>query len=438
MARFAARCATLLLLLSLAGCGLFGEDEPKLPGEREAVIVNVSSLEPDPGAGDSPVRLPPPYVDGTWSQPGGSPAHALYHLALGDSPQIVWIADVGSGDAEDAALLSQPLVVGSTVFSLDARAEVRAFDLKTGKLYWNNDLEDIEDDSGAFGGGLAYADDRVFVTTGLARIFALDAKTGAVVWEARSPGPIRSAPVVDGGRVFAVTLDNQTIVLSAADGEVLWQHRGVEEQVGLLGSASPAVSGDFVIVPYSSGEIYALSVQTGRVYWNASLAAVRRRDPLSDIGQVRGMPVIDRGIVYATSNAGRTAAIDLRRGSRLWERDLGGPLTIWAGGDYLFLITNKSELVALQRDNGAVIWVTPLPQYEDPDERDEPIAWVGPILASDRLIVAGSHGEAYTLSPYSGKFLGTFDLPAGAAVSPIVVQEYLIFLSTDADLVVMH
>ena len=144
------------------------------------------------------------------------------------------------------------------------------------------------------------------------------------------------------------------------------------------------------------------------------------------------------GIVYATSNAGRTAAIDLRRGSRLWERDLGGPLTIWAGGDYLFLITNKSELVALQRDNGAVIWVTPLPQYEDPDERDEPIAWVGPILASDRLIVAGSHGEAYTLSPYSGKFLGTFDLPAGAAVSPIVVQEYLIFLSTDADLVVMH
>jgi len=430
--------AACLPLLLLAGCGLFSDEEPPLPGEREPVIVNVTSLEPDPGAGESPIRLPPPYVNGSWTQPGGSPAHAMYHLAIADKPQISWIADVGSGDAEDAALLSQPIVVGGTVFSMDARAEVRAYGLADGRLFWNTDLEDIQEDSGAFGGGLAFADNRVFVTTGLARIFALDGKTGEVLWEQRSPGPIRSAPVVDGGRVFAVTLDNQTIVLAAADGSVLWQHRGVEEQVGLLGSSSPAVAGNVVVVPYSSGEVYALTVEGGRVLWSASLAALRRSDPLSDIGQVRGLPVIDRGLVFATSNAGRTVAIDLRRGNRVWERDLGGPLTIWAGGGFLYLITNNAELVSLDRDTGAIEWVTPLPKYEDPEDRDEPIAWVGPILASNRLVVAGSHGDAYALSPYSGEFLGNLELPAGAAVSPIVVQEHLIFLSTDADLVVMR
>ncbi|GAB5467200.1 MAG: PQQ-like beta-propeller repeat protein [Rhodospirillales bacterium] len=430
---------TPCLLLLLAGCGLFSDAQPPLPGERESVIVSATSLEPDPGAAGSPIRLPPPYVNGSWAQPGGSPAHAMYHLAIADKPAIGWIGDVGSSDSDDAALLSQPIVFGNTVFTLDSRAEVSAFSLSDGRLFWRTDLEDEEEeDDGAFGGGIAFADGRVFVTTGFARIFALDGETGRVLWQARAPGPIRSSPVVDGGRVFAITLDNQTLVLNAADGQTIWQHRGVEEQVGLLGTSSPAVSGDVVVVPYSSGEVYAMSVTNGRVFWNSSLGAIRRRDPLSDIGQVRGLPVIDRGIVFATSNAGRTVAIDLRRGNRLWERELGGPLTIWAGGDTLFLITNKSELVALARRDGAIQWVTPLPQYEDLEDREDPIAWVGPILASNRLVVAGSHGDAYAVSPYTGQFLGTVELPAGAAVSPIVVQEQLLFLSVDADLVVMR
>ncbi len=432
---------TALLLTAstaLSACGLFEDQKPPLPGQREPVVVNVTSLEPDPGASGSPIVLPPPYENGSWSQPGGTPAHAMYHLAIADNPQIGWIADVGAADDEDAALLSQPIVFGSTVFSMDAVAEVRAWSLSDGRLFWNNDLEDMVDDSGAFGGGLAFADGRVFVTSGLARVFALDGKTGQILWETPAPGPIRSAPVVDGGRVFAVTLDNQTIVLAAEDGRELWRHRGIEEQVGLLGTSSPAVSGTTVVVPYSSGEVYAMNVESGRVLWNNSLAAVRRSDPLSDIGQVRGLPVIDRGIVFATSNAGRTVAIDLRRGNRLWERDLGGPLTIWVGGDYLFLITNNSELVALARANGAIQWVTPLPRYEDAEDKEDPIAWVGPILASNRLIVAGTHGDAYAVSPYTGEFLGNVELPSGAAVSPIVVQEHLLFLSTDADLVVMR
>ncbi len=438
MRRFASPLAALGFTLALGGCGLFSDAQPPLPGERESVIVQATSLEPDPGQAGSEIRLPPPYVNGSWSQPGGTAAHAMYHLAISDKPVISWIADVGAGDAEDAALLSQPIVFGGTIFSLDSRAEVTAFGLGDGRLYWRTDLEDIVDDSGAFGGGIAFADDKVFVTTGFARIFALDARNGQVLWDAKAPGPMRSGPVVDGGRVYAVTLDNQTIALNAADGATLWQHRGVEEQVGLLGSSSPAVAGSTVIVPYSSGELYALSVEGGRVLWNESLAAVRRSDAISDIGQVRGLPVIDRGLVFATSNAGRTVAIDLRRGNRVWERDLGGPLTLWAGGDYLFLITNKAELVALARDNGAIQWVTPLPRFEDPEDREDAIAWVGPILASNRLVVAGSHGDAYAVSPYTGEFLGAVELPAGAAVSPTVVQEHLIFLSVDADLVVMR
>ncbi len=85
------------------------------------------------------------------------------------------------------------------------------------------------------------------------------------------------------GRLFAVTIDNQTYALNAASGEVLWSHRGINETAGLMSSASPAVTGDTVIVPYSSGEIYALSVTDGKEIWSDSFspASIRRPPPFS-------------------------------------------------------------------------------------------------------------------------------------------------------------
>src|SRR3546814_13420392 len=82
-------------------------------------------------------------------------------------------------------------------------------------------------------------------------------------------------------------------------GEKLWLHTGFSEPAGLLGGASPAVDGETVVVPYSSGEIFALRVENGRVVWSDNLTAVRRADALSSLADIRAAPVVDRGLVLA-------------------------------------------------------------------------------------------------------------------------------------------
>ena len=77
-----------------------------------------------------------------------------------------------------------------------------------------------------------------------------------------------------------------------------------------------------------------------------------------------------------------------------------------------------------------------LPRYEDQDDQDSPIVWTGPLVASDRLILAGSHGEAWALSPYSGNLLGTVEMPDGVSVPPVVANGSVYFLANNADLVV--
>jgi outer membrane protein assembly factor BamB len=139
--------------------------------------------------------------------------------------------------------------------------------------------------------------------------------------------------------------------------------------------------------------------------------------------------------VFAISNSGQLAAINLRTGQRIWERRIGGTESPWVAGDYLFVLSNTANLVALGRLNGRIYWVTALPEWEDPEDQQGKITWAGPVLASNRIILAGSNGESFSLSPYSGKILGKVEMPDGVTISPIVAQDSLLFLTDDAELV---
>tara|TARA_Y100000589_G_scaffold328424_2_gene372509 strand:+ start:82 stop:510 length:429 start_codon:yes stop_codon:yes gene_type:complete len=139
--------------------------------------------------------------------------------------------------------------------------------------------------------------------------------------------------------------------------------------------------------------------------------------------------------VIAISNSGQIAAVNLRTGRRIWDRAIGGIESPWVAGDFIFFLTNASELVAMARRTGRIHWVKPLPQWEDPEDKTGRITWTGPVLTSDRLIVAGSSGEALSISPYTGTILGKVEMPDGVTIGPVAAGDTLYFLSNDADLV---
>ena len=395
-------CALAASLLGACG-GYFGKsDEPALPGKRISVLLHERVLVPDPKASADSILLPPPSVNPDWPQAGGYANHAMHHIEIGDVLRPLWRADIGAGADDAERFIAQPIVAGGRVFAMDVDSAVSAFDAASGEALWRAELTPGDEDDGHMGGGLAFENGRVYATTGFAQVIALDAATGAEIWRQGLGGPMRSAPTARGGRVFAVTLDNKLFALHGGNGATLWSHDGITEVASLLGGGSPAVDAGVVVVPYSSGELVALKVESGRVLWSDSLAPVRRTDVVSTLAHIRGRPIIDRGRVFAMSHGGRTVSIDLRSGRRIWDKDIGGLESPWVAGEYVFALTGNAELVCLARDSGRIYWVRSLPRWTDPEDRQGAIVWTGPILASDRLIVAGSHGQALAVSPYTG------------------------------------
>jgi outer membrane protein assembly factor BamB len=437
------RAAPLLALFALAGCGetwLGGDEEGKpLPGERISVLVLERALEPDPALATETVRLPRPFVNPAWPVPGGTPAHALHHLDVGDSLAVAWQRRVGEGETDDNLILSPPVVADGRVFLLDAESTVVALSLADGSSAWRRELiPEDEDDEASLGGGVAYANGIVYATTAFGNVVAMAAADGSNVWSFKVGVPLRAAPAVADGRVFVNTFDNRLYALDAGNGSLLWTHEGIGESAGLLGSAVPAVSGDLVVASFSSGEVVALRVENGRLAWSDSLIFQGRLGSRTNLSDIDADPVIDRGLVIVVSQSGRLVAIDLRSGLRNWEREVPSAQTPWVAGDYLYVVTTDAQVACLRRSDGGIRWVTGLPRYSDPEDRKGPIVWSGPVLAGNRLVVVGSDGDAVAISPYNGEVLGRQPLPEGVRVSPVVAERTLYLLTMGADLLALR
>ena len=121
--------------------------------------------------------------------------------------------------------------------------------------------------------------------------------------------------------------------------------------------------------------------------------------------------------------------------SARWDIDLASTETPWLAGDFIYLLTTRGEVVCLLRANGRIRWVSPLPRLTNPDDPGStPIVWSGPILVGDRLLVAGSNGEAITMSPYNGEILGRQELPGPVLIPPVAADGTVYIVTENAQL----
>lgn len=430
--------AILLAVLVLAACSWFEAKKQPLPGERIPVLALGTQLAPDPALAATPITLPRPEVNESWPQPGGDPEHLMPHPALPASLVQAWKVGVGQGSSRYARVMAPPVVAQNRVYAMDGGVRVGAWSTANGAPLWQDDLRPKGDLGNAFGGGVAFSGNRLFVATGYGRVAALDPATGKVIWEVKVGAPVHSAPTVAGGRIFVVTVDNELFALDAKDGKQLWEHVGLPQTASLLGGASPAVEGEVVIAPFSSGELDALEVENGLPLWSDNLASARNVDAVAALADIRGRPVVDGDHVYAASHSGRLAAIDLRSGERAWSHEIGSDYGPWLAGDYLYLVATDDTLLCLTRDGGKVRWLRQLPKYENEKKRENPIEWAGPVLGGNRLILASSDGWALSVSPYTGKPLGRQQLPGPTYLEPVIAGNTLYVLTDGAELAALR
>ncbi|WP_029087154.1 PQQ-binding-like beta-propeller repeat protein [Brevundimonas aveniformis] len=466
--------STAALCALLAGCSTvsntaqriwpFGNDDNDRQavasdGERVSILQFEDSVEVSSELAGRAFNLPTPRAVTAWPEPGGTAENSIEHAQAGEQFRIAWRHDIGEGSGRTTQVTSPIVASDGRLYVLDGHNQVSAVDAASGRTVWRYTVTNSERDRGGllsfgrtggqnqgFGGGLAVGGDRVFVTSGLRVVTALNAATGDVIWTSEVESPIHSAPTVAGNRVYAVDIDNQIIAFDVTTGNQNWSYQAIAEPARILRASSPAVSGEVVIAPFSSGELVALRTSNGQMLWQQVLSRTNRTNALSELRDITGRPVVYQGSVYAGSHSGLFAAMDLRSGTPRWQLPIATLNAPWPAGDVVYVVSKAGEVITINRANGQVYWIYDLNEGRQRQEggvlgmfdRTVRPIWSGPLLATNRLVLVSSEGEAVALNARTGAEEASLNLGGAAYIAPIAYNGMIYVLTDEGQLIAIQ
>ena len=458
------------LAVTVASCGTvrralpFGLGGPYAPqarateGERISVLEFEQQLAPSAARSGRDFFLPGPQPATAWTQPGGNAENAVEHVIAAPDFAVAWRRDIGAGSSDTRQVMAPVVADNGRVFVMDGEATVTAVDSSSGSVAWKANVKPDEQEfrrsffsfglggtstGGGFGGGVAVGAGKVFISSGYRTVSAVDQATGAVLWTTPVDVPIHGAPTVSGSRVYVIDVENQIFAFDVNTGQQVWSYRGIPEPARIMRASSPAVTGETVIAPFSSGELVALRAATGQALWQQVLSRTSRTSALSEIRDIAGRPVVSRGVVYAVGHSGVMSAIDVPTGQPKWQLPVSGVNAPLPVGDVVYVVSKAGELTVVNRDTGQVYWTHDLNEGRVRQEggflglwdRTVRPIWSGPLLASNRLVLVNSDGELVAFDPKTGAQTASLKLGGPAFIAPAAYNGALYVLTDRGQLV---
>jgi quinohemoprotein ethanol dehydrogenase len=354
-------CATALAVMCSAACGA---ESANVDAKR------LTNAEREPGQWLSVGRT---YDEQRFSPLARITADNVSKLGL------AWFADLDTNRGQEAT----PLVIDGVLYVSTAWSKVKAYDAVTGKPLWAYDPKVPGETAGrgccdVVSRGVAAWNGKIFVGVYDGRLTALDAKTGAVVWE---------TVTVDQTKMYTITGAPRVV-----KGKVLIGNGGAEFGV--------------------RGYISAYDAETGRMAWRWYTIPGNPADGFEN-EQMRAASKTWNGEYWKLAGGG-TVWDSMAYDPKLDLLYVGvGNGTPWnqkyrgsGGGDNLFL----SSIVALDPDDGTYKW-----HYQSTPGETWDFTATQHIIVAD-LAIDGRKRRVLMQAPKNG-FFYVLDAKTGALIS---------------------
>ena len=414
-------------------CGCSNKVLPQ--GKRVSVLEQETAVKAEVANGAAQIQIPSAVPVSSWKQTDVNAQHVVPNIQTSARFAKVWKTDFGKGSSKHEFLISQPLINGDRVYTLDAEGLMRAFLLKDGETVWGTMLEAKEknvDDTAIKGVGMAMEGGVIYATTGFGVVFAVNAKDGQILWQKNMHTLFRIAPVIAAGKILVQSVDNKFYALDVKNGEKLWDYDIAMENTTMVGGAAPAYSPnlDVVIAGFANGELQTFNGTIGTPLWSDTLISQRQAYSSTYLHTITASPVVEGGKVYALGRSNVMVASNIRTGSRIWEKSIGGTDTPLLAGNTLYVVTEKQELVAINKENGRILWAKSI-DFGDKKKSERIFA---PVMIDSRLVVALSNGDVLFYNPQDGNLIDRLDTDEELNAAPIAANGYVLFVTANAKL----
>ncbi len=206
-----------------------------------------------------------------------------------------------------------PIVVDGRLYFIDNDGVYYALDAKTGRVIWKKQLASLNASSPAYFKGVLYS-----VSLSPAQALAVRARDGKVLWRKPLAARAESSPLVVSGRMYFGNEAGQFLALDIDDGSTIW-----DTTLGGSVKAAPALDGGTLYVGDYGGQMNAVRARDGKLLWQTSDLGVG----IGGSGRFYSTPAVAFGRVYAGDVDHRVYSFDADSGEIAWT---------FSTGDYVY------------------------------------------------------------------------------------------------------
>ncbi len=303
------------------------------------------------------------------------------------SGTVQWSTELKGEERSNVGFGGGAALYGDTLFVTSGYGFVVALDASTGTEQWR--YEGIV----PFRGAPTAAADKVFAVTHDNLMVALDAQTGDLLWDqvgiSENAGMLGAAsPAYDGTTLVTALSSGELIAMLGTNGRILWQDAlSSSRRLTPLSTladidGNPVIDRGRVYAVSHAGRMVAIDMRTGERSWEADIAGVNT-------------PWIAGRFGYVTTVDGQLACVSLDDGRVRWvtqmqrftNQEKRKGLISWNGpvlaGDRLLVTSSHGYILSVSPYTGDVLSGAEMKSGST----------TAPIVVDNTFIVLGNNGE---------------------------------------------
>lgn len=334
-----------------------------------------------------------------WHNLLGNPQHTGITSPLLPPLSLAWVSNVGDNIMMTSPIISEGKVyIATTDENLSGKAKVCALDAQSGKMLWQYPLRNSVKNTIAIEDGLVFAQDIE------GNFYALDKKKGTLAWEKQLPvkkeTTLIEGIVTDKGRVYAGS-GHALSAFEARTGKLIWKNNQWAQREGA--TTTLALGGNVLISGSQWQALFANDANTGKLLWKADHSGLRNRGASAAIHGDKLYIISEKTFFIMEAGSGKV----------LTKKEL--PFSVDATSTPLvteseiIFGTSKDGLIALHKDTLEEKWryitddalIHTSPYVRSPAATIE----TSPVQSGDLIYIGASDGSFSALDRKTGKLL---------------------------------
>lgn len=243
-----------------------------------------------------------------------------------------------------------PVILNGVIYAGSAGERFYALDLKTGGVLWSFKTDSPVE------APASVDESRVYFGTSEGTFYCLDRLTGFELWRFKARSEMHSAPTLRNGYVYLTPADNRVYALKKETGEKAWTYaHNSAKFVFSRFNNSAAAEGGSIFALFPDGYMVSLDAVNGKELWKTAILT----ETLPS-AEVRRIPLASRAEagdnrLYAIDASGMVVAFDAKTGKKLLEYGVAGAIDFALAGETLF-IASSDKVFAVDSSTGSTLW----------------------------------------------------------------------------------